>query len=216
MQTISRGSWPLRLLKISLVLAGLGLVALLALTAFFSTQLPDTSSLSNYQPKQPLRVLTADGVEVAGFGTERRVYKPIDQIPQLMKDSLLAVEDARFYEHGGLDPIGVARAIVANLTGGRTQGASTITQQVARTFFLSRSRTLERKIKEALLAFKIESQLSKDQILDRVWKYDFGGDGRIVESYVYYLRRKIDKTDPPLIHTVRGVGYALRMPRADE
>lgn len=166
MQTISRGSWPLRLLKISLVLAGLGLVALLALTAFFSTQLPDTSSLSNYQPKQPLRVLTADGVEVAGFGTERRVYKPIDQIPQLMKDSLLAVEDARFYEHGGLDPIGVARAIVANLTGGRTQGASTITQQVARTFFLSRSRTLERKIKEALLAFKIESQLSKDQILE--------------------------------------------------
>ncbi|MFM2251743.1 MAG: hypothetical protein RJB68_80 [Pseudomonadota bacterium] len=166
MQTISRGSWPLRLLKISLVLAGLGLIALLALTAFFSTQLPDTSSLSNYQPKQPLRVLTADGVEVAGFGTERRVYKPIDQIPQLMKDSLLAVEDARFYEHGGLDPIGVARAIVANLTGGRTQGASTITQQVARTFFLSRSRTLERKIKEALLAFKIESQLSKDQILE--------------------------------------------------
>ncbi|MDT7524043.1 PBP1A family penicillin-binding protein [Rhodoferax sp. TBRC 17198] len=166
MQTISRGSWPLRLLKISLVLAGLGLVALLALTAFFSTQLPDTSSLSNYQPKQPLRVLTADGVEVAGFGTERRVYKPIDQIPRLMKDSLLAVEDARFYEHGGLDPIGVARAIVANLTGGRTQGASTITQQVARTFFLSRSRTLERKIKEALLAFKIESQLSKDQILE--------------------------------------------------
>jgi penicillin-binding protein 1A len=153
-------------LKISLVLAGLGLIALLALTAFFSTQLPDTSSLSNYQPKQPLRVLTADGVEVAGFGTERRVYKPIDQIPQLMKDSLLAVEDARFYEHGGLDPIGVARAIVANLTGGRTQGASTITQQVARTFFLSRSRTLERKIKEALLAFKIESQLSKDQILE--------------------------------------------------
>ena len=166
MQTISRGSWPLRLLKISLVLAGLGLIALLALTAFFSTQLPDTSSLSNYQPKQPLRVLTADGVEVAGFGTERRVYKPIDQIPQLMKDSLLAVEDARFYEHGGLDPIGVARAIVANLTGGRTQGASTITQQVARTFFLSSSRTLERKIKEALLAFKIESQLSKDQILE--------------------------------------------------
>ena len=113
MQTISPGSWPLRLLKISLVLAGLGLVALLALTAFFSTQLPDTSSLSNYQPKQPLRVLTADGVEVAGFGTERRVYKPIDQIPQLMKDSLLAVEDARFREHSGVDPKGMARAALA-------------------------------------------------------------------------------------------------------
>ncbi|ARV19627.1 Penicillin-binding protein 1A [Curvibacter sp. AEP1-3] len=166
MQTTSWGPWPMRILKTGLVLAVLGALFLAAAVAFFSTQLPDTSSLSNYQPKQPLRVLTADGVEVAGFGTERRVYKPIDQIPKLMKDSLLAVEDSRFYGHGGLDPIGVARAIVANLTGGRTQGASTITQQVARTFFLSRSRTLERKIKEALLAYKIESQLSKDQILE--------------------------------------------------
>lgn len=156
----------MRILKTGLVLGGLGALFLGAAVAFFSTQLPDTSSLSNYQPKQPLRVLTADGVEVAGFGTERRVYKPIEQIPKLMKDSLLAVEDSRFYSHGGLDPIGVARAIVANLTGGRTQGASTITQQVARTFFLSRSRTLERKIKEALLAYKIEAQLSKDQILE--------------------------------------------------
>ncbi|NBW50952.1 MAG: PBP1A family penicillin-binding protein [Betaproteobacteria bacterium] len=156
----------MRIFKTGLVLAVLGALFLAAAVAFFSTQLPDTTSLSNYQPKQPLRVLTADGVEVAGFGTERRVYKPIDQIPKLMKDSLLAVEDSRFYGHGGLDPIGVARALVANLTGGRTQGASTITQQVARTFFLSRSRTLERKIKEALLAYKIESQLSKDQILE--------------------------------------------------
>lgn len=156
----------MRILKTGLVLAVLGALFLTAAAVFFSTQLPDTSSLSNYQPKQPLRVLTADGVEVAGFGIERRIYKPIDAIPQLMKDSLLAVEDSRFYEHGGLDPIGVTRAIVSNLTGGRTQGASTITQQVARTFFLSRSRTLERKIKEALLAYRIESQLSKDQILE--------------------------------------------------
>ncbi len=166
MSTSSWGPWPMRILKTGLVLAVLGLLFLGAAAAYFSTQLPDTSSLSNYQPKQPLRVLTADGVEVAGFGTERRVYKPIAQIPKLMKDSLLAVEDSRFYEHGGLDPIGVLRAVVSNLTGGRTQGASTITQQVARTFFLSRSRTLERKLKEALLAYKIESQLSKDQILE--------------------------------------------------
>jgi penicillin-binding protein 1A len=156
----------MRIFKTALLLAVLGALLLAGAVVFFSTQLPDTSSLSNYQPKQPLRVLTADGVEVAGFGTERRVYKPIDQIPKLMKDSLLAVEDSRFYEHGGLDPIGVVRALVSNLTGGRTQGASTITQQVARTFFLSRSRTLERKIKEALLAYKIEAQLSKDQILE--------------------------------------------------
>ena len=156
----------MRVLKTGLVLVVVFALFLLAAAAFFYPQLPDTSSLSNYQPKQPLRVLTADGVPIGGFGAERRVYQRIDQIPPLMKDSLLAVEDARFYSHGGLDPIGVARALLAITTGGRMQGASTITQQVARTFFLSRSRTLERKLKEAMLAFKIESQLSKDQILE--------------------------------------------------
>ena len=156
----------MRVLKISLVLAALAFVFLLAAIAFFYPQLPDTSSLSNYQPKQPLRVFTVEGVDIGGFGTEKRVYQRIDQIPALMKDSLLAVEDSRFYSHHGLDPVGMARAAVAVVTGGRMQGASTITQQVARTFFLSRSRTVERKLKEAMLAFKIESQLSKDQILE--------------------------------------------------
>ena len=156
----------MRVFKAGVLALALGLLFLLAAAAFFYPQLPDTSSLSNYQPKQPLRVLTADGVPIGGFGAERRVYQRIDQIPALMKDSLLAVEDSRFYSHGGLDPIGVARALVAIATSGRMQGASTITQQVARTFFLSRSRTLERKLKEAMLAYKIESQLSKDQILE--------------------------------------------------
>lgn len=156
----------MRVLKISLVLGVLAVAFLLSAIAFLYPQLPDTSSLSNYQPKQPLRVLTADGVEIGGFGAEKRVYQRIDQIPALMKDSLLAVEDSRFYSHHGLDPVGMARAALAIVTGGRMQGASTITQQVARTFFLSRSRTVERKLKEAMLAFKIESQLSKDQILE--------------------------------------------------
>jgi penicillin-binding protein 1A len=160
------GRWPQRVLPVALGLAALGVVVLLLATVVFYFQLPDTASLSNYQPKQPLRVFTADGVEMGGFGAERRVYQRIDQIPALMKDSLLAVEDSRFYSHGGVDPIGVGRALVAMLTGGRVQGASTITQQVARTFFLSRSRTLERKLKEAMLAYRIEAQLSKDQILE--------------------------------------------------
>ena len=156
-------------LKRALWLAGGAvLTALLAMAitiAVLYPQLPDTSSLSNYQPKLPLRVYTADGVEIGGFGTEKRTYLPIDQIPKLMKDSLLAVEDARFYEHHGIDPIGVLRAVVSNLTGRRVQGASTITQQVARTFFLTREKTLSRKLKEALLSWKMESQLSKDQLL---------------------------------------------------
>ncbi|HEX5355697.1 MAG TPA: transglycosylase domain-containing protein, partial [Aquabacterium sp.] len=145
--------------------AAFGLLSLLLSIAVLYPQLPDTSGLAHYQPKQPLRVYTADGVEIGGFGNEKRQYLPFDQIPKLMRDSLLAVEDARFYEHPGIDMIGVLRAIVANLTHRRTQGASTITQQVARTFFLTREKTISRKLKEALLSLKIEHELSKDQIL---------------------------------------------------
>jgi penicillin-binding protein 1A len=145
--------------------AVLGTLALLLSLAALYPQLPDTSGLAHYQPKQPLRVYTADGVEIGGFGNEKRQYLPFEQIPKLMRDSLLSVEDARFYEHPGIDMIGVLRAIVANLTRKRTQGASTITQQVARTFFLTREKTITRKLKEAMLSLKIEHELSKDQIL---------------------------------------------------
>jgi len=142
-----------------------GLLALLIGVLVLLPQLPDTSGLAHYQPKQPLRVYTADGVEIGGFGSEKRQYLPFEQIPKLMRDSLLAVEDTRFYDHPGIDLIGVLRAVVANLTGGRTQGASTITQQVARTFLLTREKTLSRKLKEAMLSIKIEHELGKDQIL---------------------------------------------------
>jgi penicillin-binding protein 1A len=150
---------------LALAAGAIAVLALLLTAAVLYPQLPDTSGLANYQPKQPLRVYTADGVEIGGFGSERRQFVPFDKIPKLMRDSLLAVEDSRFYDHHGIDPIGVARAVVANLTGGRTQGASTITQQVARTFFLTREKTISRKLNEALLSLKIEHELSKDQIL---------------------------------------------------
>jgi penicillin-binding protein 1A len=94
-----KGVWPARIVKVAIGLAAAALLFLLAAAAYFYPQLPDTAALSNYQPKQPLRVFTADGVQIGGFGTERRVYQRTDQIPQLMKDSLLAVEDARFYAH---------------------------------------------------------------------------------------------------------------------
>lgn len=158
--------WLRRALWALFALCLAGVLALGATVMVLLPQLPDTSSLANYQPKQPLRVYTADGVEIGGFGQEKREYLRIEQFPKMMRDSLLAVEDSRFYEHPGIDVIGVLRAIVANATGGRTQGASTITQQVARTFFLTRERTLSRKLKEALLSLRIEQQLSKDQILE--------------------------------------------------
>src|SRR5689334_17108614 len=153
-----------------LALAGLG-VAGLALAGFVILlaypNLPSIEALTEYQPKIPLRVYTADGVLIGEFGEERRSLVNIADVPPQMKQAILAAEDERFYQHTGVDYHGVLRAAYSNLlTGGKTQGASTITMQVARNFFLSREKTLTRKLYEALLAFKIENSLSKDQILE--------------------------------------------------
>ena len=128
--------------------------------------LPPLDKVLNYQPKLPLQVFTADGVEIAQFGAERRQFVPIAKIPKLMQDAVIAVEDARFREHKGIDPKGMARALLSMLTGGRKQGASTITQQMTRTVLLSQARTVERKAKEIVLALQVEEVLSKDRILE--------------------------------------------------
>jgi penicillin-binding protein 1A len=128
--------------------------------------LPPIDRIVHYQPKLPLQVFTADGVELAQFGTERREYVPLSKTPKLLQDAVLAVEDVRFREHSGVDPKGMARAALALVTGGRKQGASTITQQLVRTMLLTRELTFERKAKEIMLAFKVEEALSKDRILE--------------------------------------------------
>src|SRR5258708_7762809 len=153
-----------------LALAGVGVLSL-ALAGFVILlaypNLPSIEALTEYQPKIPLRVYTADGLLIGEFGEERRSVVSIEEVPSLMKQAILAAEDERFYQHTGVDYHGVLRAAYSNLvTGGKTQGASTITMQVARNFFLSREKTLTRKLYEALLAFKIENSLSKDQILE--------------------------------------------------
>src|SRR6185312_15681971 len=118
----------------------------------------------------PLRVYTADGVLIGEFGEERRNVVHIRDVPLVMKQAILAAEDDRFYQHGGIDYVGVMRAFLANVAhgtafgGGRKQGASTITQQVARNFFLSSEQSYTRKFYEVLMAFKIEANLTKDQI----------------------------------------------------
>jgi penicillin-binding protein 1A len=128
--------------------------------------LPDISDLSDYRPKLPLRVLSAEGALIGEFGEERRQLTPIKQIPKIMTDAVLAIEDARFYEHGGVDYKGVLRAALANLGRLKSQGASTITMQVARNVYLSSEKTYTRKIYEILLTFKLEHMLSKDKILE--------------------------------------------------
>jgi len=159
-----------RLLRWTLI-AGLGgamaAVALLVVAlAWYGPQLPSLAPVTTYQPRQPLQVVTADGVEIAQFGAERRQFVPIEKIPLLLQQAVLSVEDARFYDHHGIDLRGLARAVLAQFTGGLRQGASTITQQVARTFFLSQRFTPERKLKEALLALEIERRLDKPHILE--------------------------------------------------
>ncbi|MDI3490386.1 MAG: penicillin-binding protein [Thauera sp.] len=159
--------WVLYPVAALLALAILGLATLAAVSLFAWPNLPSLDSLTDYRPRVPLRVYTEDGHLLGEFGEERRDVVRIAEVPSVLKHAILAAEDERFYEHAGVDPVGIARAALANLTsGGRGQGASTITMQVARNFFLTREKTYNRKIYEILLALKIEHELSKDQILE--------------------------------------------------
>jgi penicillin-binding protein 1A len=141
------------------------IIACVALAVAYPN-LPDVSELSDYRPKLPLRVYSADHVLIGEFGEERRSLTPITQIPAVMKNAVLAIEDARFYSHGGVDYRGLVRAAIANLGRVKSQGASTITMQVARNVYLSSEKTFTRKIYEVLLTFKLEHTLTKDQILE--------------------------------------------------
>jgi penicillin-binding protein 1A len=149
---------------IGLAIAGALVIAFMLAMAY--PNLPALDSLTDYRPKIPLRIYSADNVLIGEFGEERRNLVRIKEVPDIMKKAVLAIEDDRFYEHGGVDYIGILRAALHNATGGAKQGASTITQQVARNFFLSSEQTLKRKLYEALLAWKIEQNLTKDQILE--------------------------------------------------
>ncbi len=128
--------------------------------------LPDISDLEDYRPKLPLRIFSAEGDLLGEFGEEHRTLTPIAEIPDVMKNAILAIEDARFFQHGGVDYLGMVRAALANLGRAKSQGASTITMQVARNVYLSSEKTFTRKIYEILLTFKLENNFSKDQILE--------------------------------------------------
>lgn len=169
----TRPTWLRWLVRATLWMVGLATAAAvgLALTiavalAVAYPNLPDISDLADYRPKLPLRVYSAEGALLGEFGEERRNLTPIGEIPKVMKDAVLAIEDARFFQHGGVDYKGVIRAALANLGRVKSQGASTITMQVARNVYLSSEKTFTRKIYEILLTFKLEHLLTKDQILE--------------------------------------------------
>jgi len=186
--------WAAALLAtLALLLAALAAIAL----AVAYPNLPSITSLTDYRPKLPLRVYSADSVLLGEFGEERRSFVPITQIPKVMKDAVLAIEDARFYDHGGVDYVGMLRAGLAQFSEARSQGASTITMQVARNFYLTSEKTFTRKIYEVLLTWKIESQLSKDQILEAYMNQIFLGQrahGFAAASEIYFGKPLKDVT----------------------
>ncbi|ODT84715.1 MAG: penicillin-binding protein [Nitrosomonadales bacterium SCN 54-20] len=187
---LARWRWwvyPLAALFALSVIAALifGFAALVTIRA-----LPSLDALTDYRPKVPLRVYSAEGILIGEFGEERRQVVKIDSVPLRLKQAILAAEDDRFYQHGGVDYTGILRAAYSNFTsGGLRQGASTITMQVARNFFLTKEKTLNRKFSEALLAFKIEHSLSKDQILELYFNQIYLGQrsyGFAAAAQVYF------------------------------
>ena len=151
------------------MLLGAALSGGVVAAAYYSTleELPDVDELKQVTFETPMKIYTSDGKLIGEFGEHKRIPVKLEQIPQKMQQAFLAIEDSRFYEHSGIDPIGILRALaVAVTSGGASQGASTITQQVARNFFLTRDKTLERKVKEVFIAWRIEQVLSKEEIFE--------------------------------------------------
>jgi penicillin-binding protein 1A len=189
-------------LYIGSVLLGLavvgGLLGAFVLALLYPT-LPSLDTLTDYQPKIPLRIVSAEGELLGEFGEERRAVVAIGDVPDVMKRAILAAEDERFYQHGGVDYLSVLRAALVNLTSGSQQGAGTITMQVARNFFLTREKTLTRKLREVLLAWKIEASLSKDEILQLYVNQIFLGQrayGFAAASQIYFGKPLRDVTVP--------------------
>ncbi len=187
--------------KAAIFVVGLGVCGALLLSlalALAWPNLPDLSAMIDYRPRVPLRIYTADKVLIGEFGEERRNVLRFDEIPDVMKSAILAAEDDSFYKHGGIDWTGVARAALANLTHmSKTQGASTITMQVARNFYLSSEKTYTRKFYELLLTFKIEATLTKDQILDLYMNQIYLGHrayGFAAASRTYFGKQLADIT----------------------
>jgi len=158
------------IIKNYIFIALLGGLSILAMVVFVSAliypSLPNISHLVKYYPKQPLQIYSKEGLLIAEFGEERRDFIAISETPQQMINAILSIEDRRFFEHPGIDFIGIARAALKNIAGRSHEGASTITMQVARNFFLTPEKTFKRKINEILLAIKIERTLSKEEILE--------------------------------------------------
>lgn len=195
-----------------------GLVAGLALVIFglnyYSKDLPDYSQLQNYEPAMVTRIYAGDGRLMAEFSKEKRVFVPIENIPDLVKNAFVATEDQNFYKHSGVDYIAIARAAVTNFKnvgmGRRPEGASTITQQVAKNFLLTNEVKLERKIREAILATRLEKALSKDRLLELYLNEIYLGSGTygVAAAALHYFNKSLEELN------VEEAAYLAALPKA--
>lgn len=199
--------------------AGLFIVGAIGITIYLwilSEELPDTDKLANYEPPVTTRVHAGNGTLIAEFAEERRLFVPIASIPERVRGAFLSAEDKNFYIHPGIDPMGIARALVDNAwnaiqgTGKRPEGASTITQQVAKNFFLSNEVSYDRKIQEMLLAFKLEGTYSKDKILELYLNEIFLGQNAygVAAAALVYFNKSLDEL------TVAEAAYLAALPKA--
>ena len=176
------------------ILFVIGAVAVAAVIYSYSKDLPDTAQLKNYEPPVMTRVHAGDGSILAEYSRERRLYLPSYAIPPLVKQAFIAAEDKNFYTHNGIDPEGIARAVMILLQGQKhVQGASTITQQVAKNFLVGSERSVERKIREALISFRIEAAYSKEKILELYLNEIYLGLGNygVAASALNYFNKSV-------------------------
>jgi penicillin-binding protein 1A len=181
---------------------------------YVERDLPDYTTLKNYEPPVMSRVHASNGELVAEYAHERRLFLPSQAIPQMLKNAFLSAEDKNFYEHSGLDPEGIVRAAIVTvqnkLAGRRPQGASTITQQVAKNFLLTNEQTFERKLKEAILAVRIESTYSKEEILELYMNQIYLGVGAygVAAAALLYFDKSVHEL------TIAEAAYLAALPKA--
>ena len=202
------------LLSTGFIFAILGIVTIVSVVSYYSRDLPNHNTLKDYRPAVVTRVHAGDGRILGEFAQERRIFMPIEEIPLLVRNAFIAAEDQNFYTHGGVDYFAILRAAIGNVqsmgTGQRLKGASTITQQVAKNFFLTGEVKFERKIKEAILAFRIEKFLTKDQLLELYLNEIFLGARSygVAAAALNYFNKPLDAI------TIEEAAYLAALPKA--
>ncbi|MGC4117091.1 MAG: transglycosylase domain-containing protein [Myxococcales bacterium] len=192
----SLGGTILRLALALVLLAVLGVLGVVGIFIYYGRDLPSFEKLSDYDPPQTTKVFDRNGVQVAEFAHERRTVVPKDKVPKLFKSAVIAAEDAAFYEHTGLDYMGIARAVLKNVSHlHMSQGASTITQQIVKNMVLSPEKSVARKVKEAILARRLEQNLTKEDILFLYVNHIYFGHTRygVEEASQFFFGKSVDR-----------------------